>query len=305
MHCTRHRVFLATLIVAAKYLNDSSPRNKHWTKYCGLFAIDEVNLMEKQLLYLLDYDLRVHEHELLEHFSPFLAGHAEDRATRGRRQMTLRSCEAGRECERYERASQRRIYLRSLPAEEVPCWNAHKTARVPSTSSAAPSIARPPTNAPPSPVSPAPVAQRRTASAMMSRQQSHESTGSSASSEAELTDDNGSSSSSAEDEYDDDEEEDFDEMAGEDHYMDTNEVQHGAQAGYGLENDIVQSTKAVPAMHRYIQSAIPAGLRKSASGMPDMSALQAQQQQQSHVIRASRSSGNLLARMLGHQSSSY
>ncbi|CEH18775.1 Cyclin [Ceraceosorus bombacis] len=130
MHCTRHRVFLATLIVAAKYLNDSSPRNKHWTKYCSLFALDEVNLMEKQLLYLLDYDLRVNEDELLEHFSPFLVDHAEDRATRGRRQMALRSCEAGRECERYERASQRRVYLRALPAEEVPCWNAHKTSRL-------------------------------------------------------------------------------------------------------------------------------------------------------------------------------
>lgn len=28
MHCTRHRVFLATLIVAAKYLNDSSPKSE-------------------------------------------------------------------------------------------------------------------------------------------------------------------------------------------------------------------------------------------------------------------------------------
>lgn len=65
MHCTRHRVFLATLIVAAKYLNDSSPKNKHWTRYAALFSLAEVTLMEKQLLYLLDYDLRMTEPELL------------------------------------------------------------------------------------------------------------------------------------------------------------------------------------------------------------------------------------------------
>ncbi|KAK4700375.1 PHO85 cyclin-1, partial [Phenoliferia sp. Uapishka_3] len=72
MHCTRHRVFLATLIVAAKYLNDSSPKNKHWTRYGALFSPAEVNLMERQLLFLLDYDLRMEEPELLAHFSPFL-----------------------------------------------------------------------------------------------------------------------------------------------------------------------------------------------------------------------------------------
>ena len=49
MPCTLHRVFLATLIVAAKYLNDSSPKNKHWMRYCVLFSQAEVNLMEKQL----------------------------------------------------------------------------------------------------------------------------------------------------------------------------------------------------------------------------------------------------------------
>jgi G1/S-specific cyclin PLC1 len=49
MYCTRHRVFLATLIVAAKYLNDSSPKNKHWTRYAAIFSLAEVSLMEKQV----------------------------------------------------------------------------------------------------------------------------------------------------------------------------------------------------------------------------------------------------------------
>ncbi|KAM0786001.1 hypothetical protein ACM66B_006819 [Microbotryomycetes sp. NB124-2] len=69
---TRHRVFLATLIVAAKYLNDSSPMNKHWQKYAVHFSIQEIEVMERQLLALLDFDLRIDESELLEHFAPFL-----------------------------------------------------------------------------------------------------------------------------------------------------------------------------------------------------------------------------------------
>nr|GAT46156.1 cyclin [Mycena chlorophos] len=71
--CTRHRVFLATLIVAAKYLNDSSPKNVHWTAHAfRMFQVSEVNLMETQLLFLLDYDLRFNEEAACTTFAPFL-----------------------------------------------------------------------------------------------------------------------------------------------------------------------------------------------------------------------------------------
>ncbi|KAK3117267.1 PHO85 cyclin-1 [Teratosphaeriaceae sp. CCFEE 6253] len=80
MKCTSHRIFLAALILAAKNLNDSSPKNKHWARYTAVsgfdsfgFSLTEVNLMEKQLLGLLDWDLRVTEHDLYYHFEPFLA----------------------------------------------------------------------------------------------------------------------------------------------------------------------------------------------------------------------------------------
>ena len=80
MPCTVHRIFLASLILAAKNLNDSSPKNKHWARYTTVrgydnfgFNLTEVNLMEKQLLYLLDWDLRVTHADLFYHFEPFLA----------------------------------------------------------------------------------------------------------------------------------------------------------------------------------------------------------------------------------------
>ncbi|GAA5858909.1 hypothetical protein JCM8547_007151 [Rhodosporidiobolus lusitaniae] len=71
-HTTRHRVFLATLIVAAKYLNDSSPQNKHWLKYAQHFTSAEVNLMERQLLTIFNFDLRFTEDELITHLGPLL-----------------------------------------------------------------------------------------------------------------------------------------------------------------------------------------------------------------------------------------
>lgn len=80
MKCTAHRIFLASLILAAKNLNDSSPKNKHWARYTTVrghehfaFSLTEVNLMEKQLLGLLEWDLRVTEDDLYFHLDPFLA----------------------------------------------------------------------------------------------------------------------------------------------------------------------------------------------------------------------------------------
>lgn len=80
MRCTVHRIFLASLILAAKNLNDSSPKNKHWARYSSVngypnfgFSITEVNLMEKQLLFLLDWDLRINPEDLYTHLQPFLA----------------------------------------------------------------------------------------------------------------------------------------------------------------------------------------------------------------------------------------
>ena len=87
MACTCHRVFLAALILAAKYLNDSSPKNKHWARYTlGLFSLAEVNLMEKQMLYLLDWDLRITTDQLYTSLQPFLTPIRQSYAMRAQQQ---------------------------------------------------------------------------------------------------------------------------------------------------------------------------------------------------------------------------
>ncbi|CCF57149.1 hypothetical protein KAFR_0C01560 [Kazachstania africana CBS 2517] len=63
---TIHRLFLACLIISAKFHNDSSPLNKHWTRYTdGLFSLEDINLMERQLLQLLNWNLRVTNEDLI------------------------------------------------------------------------------------------------------------------------------------------------------------------------------------------------------------------------------------------------
>lgn len=80
IRCTSHRIFLGSLILASKYLNDAPPINKNWAKYTTIttnyyqfsFSCTEVNLMEKELLALLEWDLHIHENDLYQEFSSFL-----------------------------------------------------------------------------------------------------------------------------------------------------------------------------------------------------------------------------------------
>jgi len=78
--CAIHRIFLASLVLATKYLNDSSPKNRLWARYSSVhgydhfgFSLAAVNSMERQLLSLLDWNLRICPEELYRHLEPFLA----------------------------------------------------------------------------------------------------------------------------------------------------------------------------------------------------------------------------------------
>ncbi|KAL7752863.1 PHO85 cyclin-1 [Sorochytrium milnesiophthora] len=63
LYCTCHRTLLACIVVASKNLYDSCPKNKHWARSSG-FSIVEINLMERQLLALLDYNITVSPAEM-------------------------------------------------------------------------------------------------------------------------------------------------------------------------------------------------------------------------------------------------
>lgn len=84
---TPYRLFLANLILTAKYLNDKSPWNKEWAKYAFLRAVDAngdnlghgfhfstagVNEMGRQLLDLLSWDLKIENSDLYHELEMFL-----------------------------------------------------------------------------------------------------------------------------------------------------------------------------------------------------------------------------------------
>ncbi|EPZ33821.1 hypothetical protein O9G_002533 [Rozella allomycis CSF55] len=62
---TPHRIVLASMIIATKQMNDSPPKNKHWISFSGrYFSVFEVNMMERQLLALLDYQTNIDAREI-------------------------------------------------------------------------------------------------------------------------------------------------------------------------------------------------------------------------------------------------
>jgi G1/S-specific cyclin PLC1 len=75
-----HQIFLACLILSAKYLNDISPLNRHWAYYSTMrlpsgvfgFTLSDINEMEMSVIGLLNWDLRIMMDELYIVSGPFL-----------------------------------------------------------------------------------------------------------------------------------------------------------------------------------------------------------------------------------------
>ncbi|KAF8646943.1 hypothetical protein AX16_007035 [Volvariella volvacea WC 439] len=61
------RVFLGAIIVASKYLNDSTLKNVHWALCTGVFGKRDVGRIEREFLDVLDFELAVTEDDLLSH----------------------------------------------------------------------------------------------------------------------------------------------------------------------------------------------------------------------------------------------
>jgi len=66
------RVFLGALIVASKYLNDSTLKNVHWALCTGVFGKRDVGRIEREYLDVLNFELGISEDDLLSHHQGLL-----------------------------------------------------------------------------------------------------------------------------------------------------------------------------------------------------------------------------------------
>jgi hypothetical protein len=61
------RVFLGAVMLASKYLNDSTLKNVHWALCTGVFGKRDVGRIERELLDVLDFELGILEADILSH----------------------------------------------------------------------------------------------------------------------------------------------------------------------------------------------------------------------------------------------
>jgi len=67
------RVFLGALIVASKYLNDSSLKNVHWAVCTGVFGKRDIGRIEREFLDVLDFELSITEDDVMEHHDAIMS----------------------------------------------------------------------------------------------------------------------------------------------------------------------------------------------------------------------------------------
>jgi G1/S-specific cyclin PLC1 len=77
--CTPHRIFLAALNLAAKNVHDAAPPNRFWSEHSFVagydffgFSTKEVNLMERQLLSVLNWNVRIDTLDFVHQLAPLL-----------------------------------------------------------------------------------------------------------------------------------------------------------------------------------------------------------------------------------------
>lgn len=67
------RVFLGALITASKYVNDSTLKNVHWALCTGVFGKRDIGRIEREFLDVLDFELGIHETDILSHHDGILS----------------------------------------------------------------------------------------------------------------------------------------------------------------------------------------------------------------------------------------
>lgn len=107
------RVFLGALILANKYCNDSTLKNVHWALCTGVFGKRDIGRIEREFLDVLDYELTLHESDLLSHHDALLSLVAPPR-------LALRTASAPASPRNHTRAHHHHRSRRASPPPSLP-----------------------------------------------------------------------------------------------------------------------------------------------------------------------------------------